>query len=130
MNVFICAAALSFVLIGSAMAQTPGLSIGNGSPRTAGMNNAAVNGAIPGMDAGRSVTPPPGPAAGIPRHGSMNTAAVTGAFPGFKAGNLPAQQIGTTANLHRPTGGMNNDAVMGALPGMDQRRVIATNGNN
>jgi molybdopterin biosynthesis enzyme MoaB len=55
---------------------------------------------------------------------------VTGAIPGFKAGNLPAQQIGTTANLHRPTGGMNNDAVMGALPGMDQRRVIATNDNN
>jgi hypothetical protein len=130
MKALLCGAALSFIVIGSAMAQTPGLAQGNGSPRTAGMNNAAVNGAIPGMDAGRSVTPPPGPAAGTPRHGGMNSAAVTGAFPGFKAGNLPAQTIGSTADLQRPTGGMNNDAVTGALPGMSQNRPIGTNASN
>lgn len=106
----------------SASAQTPG--VGNGYPQTAGMNNAAVSGGIPGMDAGRSVIPPAGLPKGAPRPGSMNNAAVTGYFSGFKAGRLPAIKTESVNAMIRPTGGMNNDAVTGALPGMSVRRVI------
>ncbi len=125
---FLPGAALSVLFIGTALAQTPGLALGNGSPETAGMNNAAVNGAIPGMDAGRSVIPPSGPVPGTPRHGSINNAPVTGAFPGFAAGRLPPRIVGSTADLQRPTGGMNNAAVNGALPGMGPGRVIIPSG--
>ncbi|MDX5931591.1 hypothetical protein [Acidiphilium acidophilum] len=111
----------------SASAQTPG--VGNGSPQTSGMNNAAVSGGIPGMDAGRSVTPPAGIPAGEPRPGSMNGAAVTGHFSGFKAGRLPARRVGSTRDMNRPTGGMNNEGVSGGLPGMTESRTVSHDGN-
>jgi len=106
----------------SASAQTPG--VRNGYAQTAGMNNAAVSDNIPGMDAGRSVIPPTGLPAGAARPGSMNNAAVTGYFIGFKAGRLPSIKTEPVNAMHRPTSGMNNDAVTGALPGMSVRREI------
>jgi len=132
MTRLICGATLSLLLAGgafapAALAQTPGA--GNGSPQTAGMNNAAVSGNIPGMNAGRAVTPPTGLPKGEPRPGSMNGAAVTGHFIGFKAGRLPATKVGSTKTMERPLSGMNNAAVSGGLPGMGQSRVVTTGGN-
>ena len=126
MRPIILGIALPLLIVGVAQARVPGQSIGNSPPLTAGLNNTAVTGALPGMDADRTVHRPPlQNRLAHPPVGGMNNAAVTGYLPGFKAGNLPRRRTPPVSQMKRPVGGMNNAAVSGALPGTGGGRQVS-----
>ena len=125
MRLIILGVALPVLIVGVAQARVPGQSIGNGPPLTTGLNNTAVTGALPGMDADRTVHRPPlQNRLAHPPVGGMNNAAVTGDLPGFKAGSLPGRRAPPVSQMKRPVGGMNNAAVSGTLPGTGGGRQV------
>lgn len=126
MRPIILGVALPLLIVGVAQARVPGQSIANSPPLTAGLNNTAVTGALPGMDADRPVRrPPPQNRLAHPPVGGMNNAALTGDLPGFKAGYLASRRTAPASPMKRPVGGMNNAAVSGALPGTGGGRQIS-----
>lgn len=123
--------ALPMLVLGIAQAQTPGRSIGNSAARTSGMNNTAVTGVLPGMDANRPVRRSSAEnQLAHPPAGGMNNAGVTGNLPGFKAGNLPGRRAPPVSQMKRPVGGLNNAAVSGALPGTGGGWQVSRGNNN
>ena len=129
MKPIILCSIVSILALGVAQARTPGQSMGNSPPLTAGLNNTAVTGVLPGMDAGRLVQrPSPEYRMAHPPVGGMNNAAVTGNIPGFHGGYLASVRTAPVSGMHRPVSGINNAAVAGEVPGVDQGRAIAQGG--